>query len=144
MVHVTRTFTVQQPTSIVVGYLKDFAKAEAWDPGTKSCLRTDSGDIHVGSTWRNVSEFRGRETVLEYTLRTLDPDHLEFVGKNKTATSTDDMAFSSGDGVTTITYSATIEFHGLAKLAGPFLQSTFEKLGTETEQQMTTVLNGLT
>jgi len=143
MVHVTRTFTVQQPTSVVVDYLRDFARAEAWDPGTKSCRRTDSGDLRVGSTWQNVSEFRGRETELEYTLRRLDPDRLTFVGKNKTATSTDDMAFSSGDGVTTITYNATIEFHGLAKLAGPFLQSTFEKLGDETEQQMTNVLNSL-
>ena len=143
MVHVTRTFTVQQPTSVVVGYLKDFARAEAWDPGTKSCRRTDSGDLRIGSTWQNVSVFRGRETQLEYTLRRLDPDRLTFVGKNKTATSTDDMAFSSGDGVTTITYNATIEFHGLAKLAGPFLQSTFEKLGDETEQQMTNVLNSL-
>jgi hypothetical protein len=90
-----------------------------------------------------VCEFRGRETELEYTLRRLDPDRLTFVGKNKTATSTDDMAFSSGNGVTTITYNATIEFHGLVKLAGPFLQSTFEKLGDETEQQMTNVLNSL-
>jgi carbon monoxide dehydrogenase subunit G len=152
MVQVTRTFTVQQPTSVVVGYLKDFARAEAWDPGTKSCRRTDSGDIRVGSTWQNVSSFRGRETELEYTLRRLDPDHLTFVGKNKTATSTDDITFSSGDGVTTIssgdgvttiTYSATIEFHGLAKLAAPFLQSTFDKLADETEQQMTDVLNRL-
>jgi carbon monoxide dehydrogenase subunit G len=143
MVHVVRTFTVQQPTTVVVGYLKDFARAEAWDPGTKSCRRTDSGDIRVGSTWSNVSVFRGRETQLEYTLARLDSDHLTFVGKNKTVTSTDDMAFSSGDGVTTITYNATLQFHGLAKLAGPFLQSTFQKLADETEQQMTTVLNSL-
>jgi carbon monoxide dehydrogenase subunit G len=143
MVHVTRTFTVQQPTDVVVGYLKDFARAEAWDPGTKSCRRTDSGDIRVGSTWHNVSEFRGRETELEYTLRRLDPEHLTFVGKNKTATSTDEIALSSGDGVTTITYDATIEFHGLAKIAAPFLQSTFDKLADETEKQMTNVLNGL-
>ena len=90
-----------------------------------------------------MSEFRGRETELEYTLRRLDADHLTFVGKNKTATSTDDMTFSSGDGVTTITYNATIEFHGLAKLVGPFLQSTFDKLADETEHQMTRVLNAL-
>jgi carbon monoxide dehydrogenase subunit G len=143
MVAVIRKFTVQQPVEVVVDYLKDFARAEEWDPGTKTCRRTDAGDVRVGSRWHNVSEFRGRETELEYELARLEPTHLTFVGKNKTATSTDDLTFEAAGAGTAITYRATIEFHGLAKLAGPFLQSTFEKLGDETQQQMTRVLNGL-
>ena len=143
VVSVRRTFTVTPARDVVVGYLQDFARAESWDPGTTSCRRTDTGPIQVGSTWHNVSQFRGRETELDYELTRLEPNRLTFVGKNKTATSTDDMTFTDSAGGTAVDYRATIDFHGLAKLAGPFLQSTFEKLGDETQQQMTTTLDGL-
>lgn len=144
MVSVQRTFEVDQPLEVVVNYLKDFARAEAWDPGTQSCRREGpQGPVDVGTTWHNVSQFRGRQTELEYRLAVLEPSHLTFVGQNKTATSTDDLTFSPSGTGTTITYHAQIEFHGLAKLAGPFLQSEFERLGDQTEQQMTTVINGL-
>jgi carbon monoxide dehydrogenase subunit G len=144
MVTVQRTFQVDKPVEVVVDYLKDFSRAEAWDPGTRYCTREGApGPVGVGTTWQNVSEFRGRETELEYRLDVLEPDHLTFVGHNKTATSTDDLSFTPSGTGTTITYRAQIEFHGLAKLAGRFLQSEFERLGDETEQQMTSVINGL-
>lgn len=143
MVQVQRSFPVAVSMGRVVEYLKDFTHAEAWDPGTKSCARHDGGPIVVGSSWHNVSEFRGRETELEYELVRLTADHLTFVGKNKTATSTDDMAFAADGDRTSITYQATIEFHGLAKLAGPFLRREFEKLGDEVVTTMTRVLEGL-
>ncbi|WP_026422837.1 SRPBCC family protein [Actinokineospora inagensis] len=129
MVQVRRTITVRKPVAVVVNYLKDFARAEAWDPGTLSCTRLDEGPIRVGARWRNVSWFKGRETELVYELALLEPEHLVFVGKNKTATSTDDLTLTSTPDGTVITYEATVVFHGLAKLADPFLKREFEKLG---------------
>jgi carbon monoxide dehydrogenase subunit G len=144
MVMVERTFSVNQPMSTVVGYLKDFANAEAWDPGTRSCTRSDSGEIRAGSRWHNVSEFRGRQTELDYQLRTLDDNHLVFVGTNKQCTSTDDMSFSAkGSDGTSVTYRATIAFNGLLKLVGPIVKPGFEKLADETVERMTATLNGL-
>jgi carbon monoxide dehydrogenase subunit G len=144
MVSVARTFVVDKPLEVVVDYLKDFSRAEAWDPGTRSCRREGTaGPVEVGSSWHNVSEFRGRETELDYRLAVLEPDHLTFVGQNKTATSTDDLTFAPNGTRTTVTYHAEIEFHGLAKLAGPFLQREFERLGDATEKQMTDVINAL-
>ena len=143
MVNVERTFIVQAPLTAVVDYLADFAHAEAWDPGTKSCTRTDAGPVAVGSTWHNVSEFRGRETELDYELTEREADKLVFVGKNKTATSTDDMSFAPDEDGTSITYRATVELHGIAKLADPFLKGTFDKLADETVRQMTQVLERL-
>ena len=95
MTHVQRTFTVNQPIETVVGYLTDFAHAESWDPGTVSCTQTSTGDVRVGTTWHNVSEILGRQTELSYELTYADPHRLTFVGKNKTATSTDDMTFEA-------------------------------------------------
>ena len=143
MVSVQRSFVVLKPVDVVVGYLKDFANAEQWDPGTISCVRTDSGPVQVGSTWHNVSEFRGKDTALEYRLDVLEPDHVVFVGENKTATSRDDLTFAGHDGQTRITYHAEIEFHGIAKLAGPLLQREFEKLADGVEETMTRRINAL-
>ncbi|MFI6305434.1 SRPBCC family protein [Amycolatopsis thailandensis] len=143
MVHVHRTITVRTPAQTVVDYLKDFAHAEAWDPGTVSCTRADTGPIVVGTQWHNVSEFRGKKTELTYRLDRLDAERVVFVGSNKTATSTDDLTVSEKHGTTTISYHATIEFHGLAKLADPFLKRQFEKMGDELVPEMQKALEAL-
>lgn len=143
MIDVERTFVVNKPIEVVVDYLKDFAHAEEWEPGTKSCTRESTGAIGVGTTWHNVSVIKGRETELTYRLAEFTPTHLVFVGENKTATSTDDMTFAATGTDTTITYHANVVFHGLAKLAGPFLQSEFDGLGDTTQKQMTRVINAL-
>ena len=64
MIRINRTFTVGKPAPEVIDYLKDFARAEEWDPGTVSCQRIDAGPLRVGSSLANVSEFRGRRTEL--------------------------------------------------------------------------------
>jgi carbon monoxide dehydrogenase subunit G len=143
VVHVERTFVVSTPVTTVLEYLKDFSHAETWDPGTQRCTRTDSGDIAVGSTWHNVSLFRGKQTELDYELVRMDADRLTFVGKNKSATSTDDLSFTATGSGTTVSYRAIIDFHGLAKLAGPLLQRAFNGIADETAGQMTRVLNAL-
>ncbi|MFI6979103.1 SRPBCC family protein [Embleya sp. NPDC050154] len=131
MVDVQRTFTVPRPIDEVVSYLRDFSHAVHWDPGTHECTRIDSGPIGVGSRWHNVSEFRGRHTELAYELTRSEPARLTFVGTNKTATSTDDLTFEPAGSSTKITYRSHVRFHGLARLADPFLRREFERLGDE-------------
>jgi carbon monoxide dehydrogenase subunit G len=145
MVHVERSFSVTPPIDEVVGYLKDFAHAEAWDPGTVRCTREGAaGPVQVGTTWHNVSKVRGKETELTYRLERLEPGRLTFVGTNKTATSNDDLSFEPEPaGGTRITYTSDITFNGIFKLADPFMRREFERLGDETVEQMTGVLNQL-
>lgn len=145
MVHVTRTFTVEQPVEFVVDYLADFSHAEAWDPGTQSCTRTDGdGPIAVGATWHNVSKVLGRETELTYRLEKLEPGHVVLKGSNKTATSTDDIAVAAtSGGGSEITYTADIELNGAAKLAAPVMKIEMERLGTKTEEQIKDVFSKL-
>lgn len=143
MTDVRRTFTVNQPMDKVVAYLQDFANSEQWDPGTVTTKRVGQGPIEVGTRWKNVSEFRGRETELEYRLTRTEPDHLTFVGENKTVTSTDDLSFRAVGAGTEIGYHANFDFHGLASLAVPFLKSALEKLGDQTEAQMRQTINAL-
>ena len=127
-----RTFEVSRDVETVVTYLADFGNAEQWDPGTQSCVRSNDGPVQVGATWHNVSEFNGHDTELEYRLETLEPGHIVFVGENKTATSTDDITVVASGAGSTITYRSEVVFHGIAKVAGPFVQREFERLGDKT------------
>jgi carbon monoxide dehydrogenase subunit G len=133
MVHVQRTFTVDTPQAVVVSYLSDFAHTEEWDPGTESCTQLTDGGVKVGARWHNVSKVLGMRTELEYRLEVLLPGHITFVGRNDTATATDDIRVRNlGDGRSEIVYDSTIDLHGLAKLGAPVVKIEFEKLGNET------------
>ena len=143
MTTVTRTFAVDPAPATVIDYLRDFAHAEEWDPGTERCTRTDSGPIEPGATWHNVSKIAGVSTELDYTLTELTSDKIVLVGKNDTATSTDTITVRPAGTGSEITYRADIEMHGAAKLATPVVKLVFEKIGGETAKQMTQVLNHL-
>ncbi|MCG8928153.1 SRPBCC family protein [Lentzea sp. CC55] len=141
-VDVERTFTVASSPEGVVEYLRDFARAEQWDPGTVSCTRLDDGPVEVGARWRNVSTFLGRKTELVYELTRDEPNGLQFVGRNDTATATDDITITAGatPGTTRIAYHAHLEFTGVAKIGAPVAKITLEKLGGETEKSLIRVL----
>jgi len=143
VIDVERTFVVAKPMEIVVDYLKDFANAEQWDPGTKTCTQETPGPVAVGTTWHNVSEIMGHETELAYRLEELSPNHIKFVGENTGATSIDDMTFAPSGTGTSITYHSHVEFHGVAKIASPFLHGEFKELGVLTERQITEAINAL-
>jgi carbon monoxide dehydrogenase subunit G len=145
MTTVSRTFIVAPPPSIVVDYLKDFSHAEEWDPGTESCTRNDSGPVGVGSTWHNVSKIAGVSTELTYELTELTDERIVLVGRTETATSTDTITVvpAGESGGSEVTYEAVIEMQGAAKLSEPLVKVVFEKIGSDTEDDMTTVLNRL-
>ena len=71
------------------------------------------------------------------------PSRVVFVGTNDSATSTDTIEVVPNGAGSRITYTADLEMHGVAKLATPVVKLVFEKLGNETEDQMSDVLNGL-
>jgi carbon monoxide dehydrogenase subunit G len=145
MVDVTRTFTAAVALDKAAAFLRDFSNASAWDPGTESCTQVSDGPVAVGTQWHNVSKLFGVTTELTYTLVTDEPDHVVLEGKNKTATSVDDITLrAEGPASTRIDYHAHVEFNGVAKVAGPFLKAGFEaKVAPETVEKMTAALERL-
>lgn len=143
MVNVSRTFTVDQPVDAVVAYLADFGNAEEWDPGTQTSTRIDSGPVQVGASWHNVSKILGRETELTYRLERLEPGRVTVVGRNDTATSTDDITVRPSGTGSEIQYESTVELNGLAKLGTPVMKLEMERLGRETEKQLIEALGKL-
>ena len=140
---VSRDFVVSAPPSQVLTYLKDFGNAEQWDPGTQRCDRMDTGPVQVGSRWRNTSRILGRSTELDYVLREATDDTLVFEGRNDASTSVDTIVVTEVPGGARINYRADLRMHGLAVLLAPAMKLVFEKLATDTEKQMTRVLNDL-
>lgn len=141
VITVTRTLRTAAPLDAVWGYLSDFTNAEQWDAGTVTCKRTDAGPIDVGATYENVSEFRGRETTLTYTVVTFDPaKHLVLHGENKSVKSVDDMTFSGSATGSELVYTARFTFKGVAKLVEPFLHKALNKLADDTEHELNTRL----
>jgi carbon monoxide dehydrogenase subunit G len=143
MTEISRTFTVQPAPATVLDYLEDFAHAEEWDPGTESCTRIDDGPVAVGSRWHNVSKIMGVSTELEYELIERSDHHVQFRGTNETAETTDTITVQAHGSGSEITYVADIQMKGAAKLATPFVKLVFEKIGSDTEDDMVQVLNRL-
>ncbi|MCH5642913.1 MULTISPECIES: SRPBCC family protein [unclassified Gordonia (in: high G+C Gram-positive bacteria)] len=145
MVDVSRSFTVERPLAEVAAYLRDFANAVDWDPGTQSCEQIGTDPISRGTKWHNESRLFGISTTLVYELTRDDTDHIVFTGTNKTATSTEDLSLVSvDDRHTEVTYHAHVDFNGLARLADPLAQLGFNRLAQTVPPQMTRAIEKAT
>lgn len=140
---VSRTFTTTAPPEVVFDYLADFTNAEEWDPGTKSCERT-SGAGGVGTTYRNVSSFLGRETEITYTTVELEhPTRIRLTGRNEQFHGHDVLGIRAHDGGSEVTYTAQFSFHGKSKLAVPVVAAYLPFLARTTVEQMRGCLDRL-
>ncbi|MEV0285901.1 MULTISPECIES: SRPBCC family protein [unclassified Kribbella] len=143
MIIVERTVVVDTPVERAYTYLADFETTEEWDPGTVSTQRVD-GDGGPGTTYRNVSEFAGRKTELQYVvLRRDEGELLQLRGENKTVVAVDTMTFATQDGRTTVGYRAEFTFKGVARLVEPLFRGRFAKLGDEAEAGLRNALQRL-
>jgi len=134
---------VDTPIDRVFPYLADFSNAVDWDPGTVTCERV-SGDGGVGTTYRNVSKFLGRETELTYVVEELEGNHkIVLRGSNDTVSARDTMVMRPDGTGTEILYTAEFEFSGAAKYVEPLLRLPLKKLGDDAAKQMNAVLSRL-
>lgn len=134
---VERTFIVDQPIERTFAFLSDFENTEQWDPGTVSTRRT-SGDGGLGTTYKNVSEFMGRQVELDYeTVGYEEPTVFVCRGVNGKTTATDHLTFTPVDGRTQIHYRAVFDFPFPISVLAPLLvRGKIEKLADETVEQI--------
>ncbi len=138
-----RTVTTTAPIDSVFAYLSDFTSTNDWDPGTVKTTLI-SGDGGVGTDYRNISKFAGRETELTYTVIELEPGRkIVLRGENKTVTAIDTMTFTSTPNGTEVEYSADFTFYFANRLVGLLFAPAFKKLGDEAEEGMTKALERL-
>ncbi len=140
---IQRTVETSAAPAAVFTYLSDFTTTNEWDPGT---VRTTwiAGDGGVGTSYRNVSRFAGRETELTYTVTEHQPDgRFALRGENKTVVAQDTMEIVPSGTGTRVTYTADFAFRGVAKYVAPLLSPAFKKLGDEAERGLREALGRL-
>lgn len=137
-----RTVTTTAPPEKVFPYLVDFTNATEWDAGTVSCTRL-SGDGGVGTRYRNVSKFAGREVELIYTTEKVEEPTFVIKGSNDTTTSEDIITVRPSGSGSEVTYTANFTFSGVGRVLEPFLGPFLNKLGDELVPSMKTALDRL-
>lgn len=143
MPKIERTITVDTPLEQVWTFLTDFTNTEEWDPPTVS-TKLVSGDGGVGSVYKNVSRFLGRDTEVEYTVTEVEPMTLFRLKGSATAMALlDTMTFEEAGGQTTVTYTAEFSPEGAAKLVEPLMPLALKKLGDDAAEGMQRELNRL-
>jgi uncharacterized protein YndB with AHSA1/START domain len=132
MAHYVATVTSPRPPDEVYRYLADFRSVAEWDPSITASVHVNDGEpIAVGALFRVTTKTRLSEIVLEYTTTELEPPHrIALRGENASMTSIDVITIEPGDGSgSRVTYDATLELHGLRRLADPLLNLGFQRLG---------------
>jgi carbon monoxide dehydrogenase subunit G len=131
---IQRTVETPAAPAAVFAYLSDFTTTTEWDPGTVSTTRV-SGAGDVGTEYRNVSRFLGRETELTYRVTEHTPDRrFALRGENKTVIAHDTMEIEPHGPGSRVTYTADFAFSGVAKVVAPLLAPALKKLGDEAEE----------
>jgi hypothetical protein len=137
-----RTVVTRWDADSAFAYLLDFEHAEEWDSGTVRCERL-AGEGGVGTKYRNVSKFLGRETTLDYQVEKLVPGK-QFVitGENKTVVSKDTVTVTpTSNGGAEVEYRADMTFKGFAGVISPLLSPFLKKLADDTEAQLLRTLD---
>ena len=123
-----RQITVPAPSERVFAYLSDFTTTNEWDPATVRTERID-GAGGVGTRYRNVSRFMGREAEVDYVVTELDPGRrFALRGENRTLVARDEMTVRGEGSRTTVTYSASFELKGFRKVATPVVVPALKRL----------------
>lgn len=136
MPSVSRTFSTVATPDAAYAYLADFTHAEEWDPGTETCERT-SGDGGVGTTYRNVSTFLGREVEVTYTTAELAPPaRVHLRGTNEQFEGHDIFEITAAGRGSQVRYTAEMSFGGLSRLASPLVAAYLPILARKTVDQL--------
>jgi hypothetical protein len=111
-------------------YLADFSWTPEWDPSVVEARRLTPGKVRLGSSFQVIVSFLGRRVPLEYRITEFErPSRLVLSGGDSSLRSTDEMTFVSRPGGTRVTYEARLELTGIRRLADPFLDVMFQRIG---------------
>lgn len=110
--------------------LSDFSSAERWDPGVVEARRLDEGALGVGSRFRVVARFAGRNVPLEYVIATFDPPRtVALRADSATVVSLDTITFEPDPLGTAVTYDADLRLKGPLRIFEPLLALAFGRIG---------------
>lgn len=124
-------------------YMADFSNAAEWDPATSASDPITDGPVRVGSKFRIVTKFAGRELELTYEVIEHEPPARvvlrTFNGRTKIE---DTMTVRPATGGSELSYDARITFPGALKLLDPVANLVFRRIGAEATRGLRNTLGG--
>lgn len=128
----TETIEVDAPPEEAFAYVANFGNLDDWDPTFDTAVRTDTGPLGVGSSFRVATRIAGRDVAIDYRITEFRRDeHVVLVGtaasrssaegaervlrpagaqRGQAFTSTDTIEFAArGNGGTRVTYHAEVD-----------------------------------
>jgi len=130
--HYRRTLVSGRDPEATFSYMADFSHAAEWDPGTRSSVRTDAGELGVGSAFDLVvSTGGGRTTTMTYRITEYQPSRrVVLVGESPSVRSVDTIVVAGrADGGSLLTYDAELTLKGRLRWLDPLLTVPFRRIG---------------
>ena len=117
------------PIDDAFDYVADFANSHAWDPGTLSSRRLDSGPVRAGARYLLDVRMGDRVAPMEYRISVFEPPtRVILTGEGSGVTAVDDIRFEPAGGGTRVDYTADIKLAGFLGLIQPLLGRAFGNL----------------
>lgn len=128
MAHYRGTVTTDWTPEQAFAYLADARNFAEWDPGTERSTLENAATPGPGATYA-VQVHVGPPTItLHYlTVRHEPPHRVTLRAVHPTMELVDDITVDVVDGVTTVTYDATVGLRGVARVLGPLIDRGFRK-----------------
>ncbi len=138
------TIETDLPPAESFAFIADFANAPAWDPGTATSARLDTGPVGVGARYRLGVRMRGKVVPMEYRIETFEPDRRVVLrGDGSGVRARDEITFHFRGSGTRVEYVAEIHLQGLMRFLEPLLGGIFAKIGRDAREGMQRALDDL-
>jgi carbon monoxide dehydrogenase subunit G len=112
-------------------YLANFANAAEWDPGVVSGENLTGEPLGLGTTFRLMCRYFGRQFPLEYRIIAFEaPSKVRFEANRGHISSVDEIRFVTVGEGTSVTYDANLRLSGfLGRLLDPLMGIAFQRIG---------------
>ena len=94
-------------------YIAHFHNMPSWDPAVVECVQETPGDVKCGTTYNMLTVFQGKQSSMQYTVKTWNPtSEVIIVGSNYALVSTERITFREGSspGTVVVGWHAEVRF----------------------------------
>lgn len=133
MIRITESLTVERPAADVWAVVTDIESHPRWRPALREFSQVSGGPLRVGSSIREVIEWRGRELRLDDVVTALEPERrLAIRGGWSAAEFELDLVLEPHERATSVTFDWSMRPRTLVmRIVTPFLHGTMRRATIE-------------
>jgi len=128
--HYLATVATDWPADRAFAYLSDLEHFADWDPGVKRAEQVEGTEPALGAAYDVTVSGVGRDLVLRYVVIELDPGHrITVEAETSTLVSHDVIMVEPTATGSLVTYDASLDLKGVARIGSPLLALAFRRIG---------------